>query len=86
VPVFLRRVKAMGYDPNDLVTIKEFEWTKDFSYQRKLTCINHQECMWGTKNPFERSVHYYSLAVEECKCPDSDLRVVVSQSQNPWDI
>lgn len=72
------------FEPSDLVTVKEFGWTPDYSYHRTLTCIKHQECRWTTKNPYDRTVFYVSAPIAECECvPVENWRVVVSLSGNP---
>ena len=63
-----------------LVPLYEYEWTDDYSYQRTLTCVNHPDAVFGTKNPFDRSIHVRKESESgECNCPFSDLRVVVSE-------
>lgn len=68
-----------------LVPIKEHVWSDDFSYHRILTCINHQDARYSTKNPFTRSI-FFQKAPEgnfprrlngECKCAIEDLAVLV---------
>lgn len=71
--------------PVTLVELGNFNWTNDFSYHRTLTCINHQEMRWSTKNPFQRSIFYISQEEcgAECNCPLADMRVIVEESQAP---
>lgn len=64
-----------------LIPIREFKWTDDFSWLRTLTCANHPTAKYYTKNPYQRSIHFVSAPDgfpmwEECRCPNSDLRVV----------
>jgi hypothetical protein len=55
-----------------------------------MTCVNHPEGKWTTKNPYERHIHWLGWRHEdgvmfshpefgynECPCPFRDLRVVV---------
>jgi hypothetical protein len=65
----------------------EFAWTSDYSFMRTMTCKNHPTARYSTKNPFDRSIFLRRLPDEgdfekshtgECKCPISDLVVVLS--------
>jgi hypothetical protein len=68
-----------------LVPIKDYEWTDDYSFHRTLTCVNHTDARYLTKNPFWRSIHVVKFPegdiprseTGECQCPMSDLAVVV---------
>jgi len=84
---------------DNLVPLGEFKWTDDYSYHRHMTCLNHTHLRWTTKNPWFRSVFYAGpvdgnkklqpagdMREPECKCPWSDLRVVVDESQSPHEL
>jgi hypothetical protein len=68
-----------------LIPVAEYEWTDDYSFQRNMTCINHQTARYSTKNPFFRSIHIHKLPEGnifrtvngECICPFADLAVIV---------
>lgn len=68
-----------------LVRLDDFPFTNDYSYHRTLTCVNHPQQRWFTKNPYDRSIFYMPSAGDptECRCPADDLRVVVEESQPP---
>ena len=67
-----------------LIPINEYKWTDDYSWHRTLTCVNHQDAVYYTKNFFMRSVILVKvpsgdierLSTGECACPVTDLRVV----------
>lgn len=57
-----------------------------------LTCVNHQDLRWTTKNPYQRSVHYIGLADgieitaanarytwQDCECDFRDLVVILEK-------
>lgn len=62
-----------------LVPINEFEWTDDYSYHRTLTCKNHPQNRFSTKNPWDRTIF---CLTGDCPCPISDLMVVVQEEGN----
>ena len=63
-----------------LIPVKNFhDW--DYSNPSVLHCANHPELTWYWKGP-GRNLHFSwtsaaSNDYEECKCPFSDLQVVV---------
>jgi hypothetical protein len=71
----------------DLVPIRDYWWNDDLSWLRSLTCANHTDAAYLTKNPFSRGIHLIKRpegdmprsATGECLCPFSDLRVVIGQ-------
>lgn len=78
-----------------LVPVSEFDFPGEDKLGNehfKLTCVNHQTAEYLTKNPFLRHVHIIKfpkgLAPEErspsgeCKCPFSDLVVVVEEEDS----
>lgn len=72
-----------------LVPLGEFEWTDDYSFHRILTCKNHTDARYSTKNPFVRSLFVQKLpdgeiertATGECTCPVTDLVVIAELSK-----
>jgi hypothetical protein len=59
-----------------------------------LTCTNHQNLRWITKNPYQRSIHYVGLAEsveitkengkymwQECDCLFANLVVIVEEKE-----
>jgi hypothetical protein len=68
------------------LTDTSVDW-EDYSEMKQLTCAKHQDARYLTKNPWNRTLHLIDppkgLKPEEysntgeCKCPFSDLRVVV---------
>lgn len=49
---------------------------------RYLTCVNHQDARYLTKNPWQRSIHIIEPPAghfPECPCPFSDLRVILEE-------
>ena len=77
-----------------LVPLKAWAWSDDYSFHRVMTCVNHQNLRWSTKNPWWRSVFYVGAilpdgtdaplwSVPECKCPVSDWRVIAELSADP---
>lgn len=68
-----------------LVTLDEFTFTDDYSYHRSLTCVQHPQMRWFTKNPWARSMFYLPTAEApiECSCHFSEMRVIVEESQPP---
>lgn len=72
-----------------LVPIGEFIWG-EIGPTHELTCINHQDAVYMTKNPWLRNLHTIKLpaipndertASGECKCPFADLVVKVEDDQ-----
>ena len=68
----------------ELVILKDapVDWD-DRSFHKVLTCVNHPEARWLTKNPWDRSIFVRKGAnggdIEtdpECDCPFSDLRYI----------
>lgn len=69
-----------------LVLIGEFEWG-EIGPTHELTCINHQDAVYMSKNPWHRGLHVIKLPeglkpeersmTGECKCPMRDLAVKV---------
>lgn len=77
-------------EASNLVPMKEFGWTDDYSYMRILTCKNHTDAVYSTKNPYSRTVHMVKapkvpdaerLESGECNCAWEDMRVIVDASQ-----
>lgn len=52
------------------------DWS-DYSTHKTLTCINHTDLRWSTKNPWDRSIFFTDWSANECDCPFSDLRVLI---------
>ena len=61
----------------------------------ELTCVNHPEGRWLTKNPDTRHIHFVGwdrigsfgpgdrhpeFGIRECPCPYSDLRVILPEA------
>jgi hypothetical protein len=62
-----------------LTPIRDYKWTDDYSFHRKLTCKNHPTARYLTKNPYFRSIHLIKLPdgeTKECTCPFDDLMVI----------
>lgn len=69
----------------DMTTV----WPRDeIIAEHYLTCVEHPNLRWHSKNPWSRSVHYfgeavvltsgsegYDLSTPECECPFENLRV-----------
>lgn len=60
--------------------VADFDWDMNGMQHRTLSCVNHTDLRWVTKNVWERSLHYVGrsdgLYVHECPCPLADLRVI----------
>lgn len=72
----------------EMVPVREFVWTDDYSYMRWLTCRNHPTARYLTKNPFWRSLlvlRFDETLNAECPCPFDDLMVIVERSKPPTD-
>lgn len=75
-----------------LVPVGEFEWTDDYSFHRVLTCKNHTDARYSTKNLWSRSLFVQKLPegemprtpTGECTCPVSDLMVIAELSKPEW--
>jgi hypothetical protein len=74
-----------------LVPVREYVWTDDYSFMRKLTCKNHTSALYLTKNPFDRGIHLIKVPDDsgiersetgECVCPFGDLMVIVGENCN----
>lgn len=61
----------------------------DRSYLKALTCVNHPDYRWLTKNPWDRTLFFSGIVNpldgrtvwgRECPCAFSDLRVMVAVS------
>jgi len=68
----------------DAEEIGAVDWS-DLSTHKKLTCVNHQGMVYGTKNPWTRNLHILEIdeslagtGKSECDCPFSDLRAIVT--------
>lgn len=74
-----------------LIPIGEYEWTEDYSFLRPLTCVNHTDARYLTKNPWHRGIHVIKLPegdfprseTGECQCPLSDLAVIEKEEKEP---
>lgn len=52
------------------------DWN-DFSFHKQMTCVNHPELRWTSKNPWHRSIFFVSwMIASECSCPFTDMRYV----------
>lgn len=67
---------------------------KDVPSHARLTCKNHPDLRWLTKNPYQRGLHYLGLADDieitkenakymwqECDCAFIDLVVIVEEKE-----
>lgn len=68
---------------SNLVPVEEFKWG-EVGKLRSLTCINHQEARYLTKNPWLRGLHFVKghnpmAPWTECSCPFSDLVVIIKE-------
>lgn len=67
---------------------------KDMPDHAYLTCKNHPDLRWLTKNPYQRTIHYLGLADgvvlteenakyawQECDCTFHDLMVIVKEEE-----
>jgi hypothetical protein len=67
-----------------LTPVRDYVWTDDYSFMRRMTCINHPTALYLTKNPFTRSIHLIKVPegniertdMGECKCPFNELAVI----------
>jgi hypothetical protein len=71
-----------------LVPVGQVADWDDMSKMEYLTCVNHQDARYLTKNPWQRGLHFTTMSQQwleereegqpiECPCPFSDLRVIV---------
>lgn len=73
-----------------LVPIHDFDWGSDLSTLKEMTCRNHTDARYLTKNPWLRQIHVTALPkgdIErsqsgECVCPFSDLMVIVKETDS----
>jgi len=49
-------------------------FTGDYTYHRILSCTNHPEYVFSSKNPYYRSI--FPVGAQSCSCPVSDLTVI----------
>jgi hypothetical protein len=71
----------------DMIELKAISW--DSMKMQRLTCVNHPWARYLTKNPWSRNLHFIQgpygldslLESEECTCPFTDLRVVISEME-----
>lgn len=69
----------------EVVPVNEFkfpgEYEPEFGGHFQLTCVNHTDARWSTKNPHCRNLHFIEGPAEhpftECSCPYSDLVVIL---------
>ncbi len=73
--------------PENPVPIREYAFTSDYSYHTILSCKNHPDLRWSSKDPYARSIFYRGHKDDtspgllrpyepECDCPMSDMTVV----------
>ena len=64
----------------DSTPVHDFDWDANGMEHRTLTCKNHTDRRWVTKNWNERTLHYIGLSdgsyAPECVCRASLLRVI----------
>ena len=56
--------------------VREYKFSDDLSYHRNLSCVNHPELRWSSKNPFMRTVFYLGEFGTKCGCTFRDMTVV----------
>lgn len=73
------------------IPVGEYPWGDDYSWLRSMTCDNHRDARYLTKNPWDRGLHLIAVpkgdSIErtdtgECKCPFAKLVVVVGPGTN----
>jgi hypothetical protein len=73
----------MELNENNTTPVAEFRFGTPSGVMFELTCKNHLDLRWSTKNPFVRNLHFIGLAKDphdittrECDCPFEDLVVI----------
>src|SRR3954463_6053671 len=73
----------MELNDRNTTPVHQFEFGTPSGVMYELTCANHTNLRWSTKNPYQRSLFFIGLAddphditAKECECPFSDLMVI----------
>lgn len=79
----------MSYDATARpVPVRKYRWNyADYTVHRTLSCANHPNLVWTSKNPFDRSVFYagsqedvqggtFSPSTPQCDCSLEDMTLV----------